>query len=136
MKFSFLRKLMSNKSGSSLESDDRLVSAETDPQDARIPKGDVVLIGRSIRRQVEAPEGMTILELAQKHEVDWNSNCKRGTCARCRCLVVDGREYLSESNEAELNRLEPEELEEGYRLACQTRIRTAGPVTVKYTPYF
>jgi len=135
MKFSFWRKLVSNKTGSSVESDDRPVSAETDPQDARI-KGDVVLIGRSIRRQVDAPEGMTILELAQKHEVDWNSNCKRGTCARCRCLVMDGREYLSETNEAELNRLEPEELEEGYRLACQTRIRSAGSVTVKYTPYF
>ncbi|UVI33577.1 (2Fe-2S)-binding protein [Paenibacillus spongiae] len=98
--------------------------------------GDVVLIGRSIRRQVAASEGVTILELAQKHEVDWNSNCKRGTCARCRCLVVDGSEFLTETNEAELNRLEPEELEEGYRLACQTRIRTAGPVTVKYKPYF
>jgi len=96
----------------------------------------IELTGREVQRSVAPVLGMTVLDLAERNEVDWNSFCKRGTCARCRCMVVEGIEYLSEPNLAEERRLDPEEIEEGYRLGCQSRIETVGPVKIKHAPYF
>ncbi|MBE1445976.1 MULTISPECIES: 2Fe-2S iron-sulfur cluster-binding protein [unclassified Paenibacillus] len=96
----------------------------------------ITLVGRKVQKQVEHDSGLTILDLAMKHEVDWSFSCTRGTCARCRCLVKEGREYLNEPNDAELDRLEPEEIDAGYRLGCQAMVKQDGPVTVVYKPYF
>jgi 2Fe-2S ferredoxin len=96
----------------------------------------VELKGRKIRRVVEPVIGSSILELAERNRVDWLSNCRRGTCARCRCLVEEGMELLSGPSEAEKARLEREELEEGYRLGCQARLIRPGKVVVRHAPYF
>lgn len=96
----------------------------------------IELAGRTIRRTVKPVIGASILQLAEQHKVDWNSNCRRGTCARCRSKVLEGMEHLSEPNEAEIARLEPEELEQGYRLGCQVKIVNRGKVVVKHAPYF
>lgn len=85
----------------------------------------IELKGRTKTAVVEAEEGLTILDHALKHEVDWGFSCTRGTCARCRCLVTEGGEHLEEVTDAEWDRLEPEELEEGYRLGCQAVVKTA-----------
>lgn len=96
----------------------------------------IELRGRTVLKQVEPVIGESILKLALKNKVDWSSSCTRGSCARCRCFVSEGMEHLSEANEAEWARLEPEEIEEGYRLACQTSVRTAGTVKIRLKTYF
>ncbi|UNK21324.1 (2Fe-2S)-binding protein [Paenibacillus sp. N3/727] len=96
----------------------------------------VELKGRNIQRFVAPVIGLTVLDLAEKNEVDWNSFCKRGTCARCRCHVSEGLEYLSPPNEAEKKRLDPEEIDEGYRLGCQTKLERIGAISIKHAPYF
>lgn len=96
----------------------------------------VYLQGREISRHVVPVTGLTVLELAERNGVDWNSFCKRGTCARCRCQVSEGLERLSAPNEAEENRLDPEEIEEGYRLGCQVKLEQDGPVSIRHAPYF
>ena len=96
----------------------------------------IVLKGRAIEREVNPEIGASILELAEKHGVDWNSNCRRGTCARCRCFVSEGMDHLTEPNEAERQRLEPDEISEGYRLGCQAKINEAGNVKVRHASYF
>lgn len=96
----------------------------------------IELRGRTVQKEVEPVIGETILKLALKNKVDWSSNCKRGTCARCRCYVSEGMEHLTEPNDAEWIRLEPEELEEGYRLACQAKVQSAGRVKIKLKTYF
>ncbi|MBJ6363512.1 2Fe-2S iron-sulfur cluster-binding protein [Paenibacillus sp. GCM10012307] len=97
----------------------------------------IEIIGRSKKATVDAEAGLTLLDLALKHDVDWGFSCTRGTCARCRCLVTEGMEYLEEVTDAEWNRLEQEELDEGYRLACQAVIKNgAGQVNVVNKPYF
>ncbi|WP_054955968.1 2Fe-2S iron-sulfur cluster-binding protein [Paenibacillus dakarensis] len=96
----------------------------------------VELKGRTVQRHVAPVIGMTIVDLANQNEVDWNSFCKRGTCARCRCLVSEGMEYLSVPNEAEEMRLDPEEIDEGYRLGCQTKLEKIGVISIKHAPYF
>jgi 2Fe-2S ferredoxin len=96
----------------------------------------IELIGRSRKKTVEAEVGKTILELALQADVDWGFNCKRGTCSRCRCKVLEGIEYLSEPNKAELLGLDDEELEEGFRLGCQTKVNSDGAIAVQNKPYF
>lgn len=96
----------------------------------------VLLRGRNTEQDVAPVVGMTILELAERNEVEWNSFCKRGTCARCRCYVSEGMEYMSAANEAEENRLDPEEIDDGYRLGCQTKFERIGVVSIKHAPYF
>lgn len=96
----------------------------------------IELIGRTKRKTAEAGLGMTILELAIKADVDWGFNCKRGTCSRCRCQVLEGIEYLSEPNKEELLGLDDEELEQGFRLGCQTKVISDGAIAVQIKPYF
>ncbi|MEI7024564.1 2Fe-2S iron-sulfur cluster-binding protein [Paenibacillus sp. y28] len=88
----------------------------------------VELKGRSIHKTVPTQIGKTLLDLALQHKVDWNFSCNRGTCARCRCLVTEGGQRLSEPSDAELDWLDDEELDMGYRLGCQCRIREEGPI--------
>lgn len=107
---------------------------ETDHIDASLRV--LELKGRTIQKHIVPEVGMSILELAMKNDVDWNSYCKRGTCARCRCHVDAGPENLSEPNEAEQWRLTEEEIEEGFRLGCQTKVVKPGKASVKHSPYF
>lgn len=92
----------------------------------------ISLTGRTIHKEVNAEVGLTILELAKKHKVDWSWMCSKGTCASCRCYVSEGMKYLSPPNEAELDRLDPQDIEEGYRLGCQTTIVEQGEVSVQH----
>jgi 2Fe-2S ferredoxin len=96
----------------------------------------IELIGRMQSKSVDAESHLTILDLAVKHGIPWAFSCTHGTCARCRCLVSEGISLLSEPTEQELDRLEPEEIEQGYRLACQTKVKAEGHVKVKNVPYF
>ncbi|MEK8127413.1 2Fe-2S iron-sulfur cluster-binding protein [Paenibacillus filicis] len=96
----------------------------------------ITLKGRSIQKIVEPETGLTLLDLALKHKVDWSFSCTRGTCSRCRCVVTEGAEYLNAPTDAELDNLEDEEFEQGLRLGCQAVVRTAGPVTAKLKPFF
>lgn len=96
----------------------------------------IELIGRSNRKTLRPVLGASILDHADRGGVEWMSSCRKGTCARCRCHVIEGAALLSEPNDAELLRLEQEELEGGYRLGCQSTIRTTGKIVVKHTPYF
>lgn len=92
--------------------------------------------GRTRKAEVKEEPGQTLLQLALKHRVDWGFHCTRGTCARCRCYIAEGRAYLAEPTDAEWDRLEPEELDEGYRLACQAVVDHEGKIIAVHRPYF
>lgn len=99
-------------------------------------EGTVELAGRLLTKRMMPEPDLTVLDLAERHDVDFASNCRRGTCARCRCHVLEGAAFMSEPNEAETLRLTPEELADGYRLGCQARIMGNGPVRIRHAPYF
>jgi ferredoxin, 2Fe-2S len=94
------------------------------------------LITSKEQKTVQPEKGFSLLDMALKSEVSWGFSCTRGTCARCRCYIVSGREFLEGPTEAEEDRLEPEELEQGFRLACQCIIKEQGSITVTHKPYF
>lgn len=96
----------------------------------------VELKGRTICKEVEAERGFSLLDLALKHNIDWGFSCTQGNCARCRCLVEEGAQFLSEPSDAELDRLEPEEIEQGYRLGCQAQVADEGYIKARNETYF
>jgi len=96
----------------------------------------ITLTGRTRTKQVASGVGRSLLELAQQAGVDWQFNCSRGTCARCRCRVERGMELLGEPNDAEWDRLGPDELEQGYRLGCQAVVEREGEIVAVNRTYF
>ncbi|MFC5699872.1 2Fe-2S iron-sulfur cluster-binding protein [Cohnella faecalis] len=96
----------------------------------------ITLTGRTRTKSLEPMIGQSLLAHALKAEVDFGFNCSRGTCARCRCRVEEGMELLAEPNDAEWDRLGPEELEEGYRLGCQAIVAKEGILKAVNRTYF
>jgi ferredoxin, 2Fe-2S len=96
----------------------------------------IEFISKTSKATAEPIAGMTVLNAALSLKLDWGFHCTRGTCARCRSLVTEGMEHLEPPTKAEIARLEPEELEAGFRLACQTVLKGSGPVQIKHKPYF
>lgn len=97
--------------------------------------GKLILKGLTHEAEMPTPVGVTLLQAAIQLDVDWNHRCTKGTCARCRCKVDVGAELLGEITDAEWNRLEEEEFEQGYRLACQAIIEVDGDIHAVNTPY-
>lgn len=108
----------------------------TDMAPAEVVKGMLDLKGRTIHKQVAPTVGQSLLDIAIEHGIDWQFSCTRGTCARCRCLVEEGAPLLSEPSDAEWDRLDEDELEQGYRLGCQALVRAAGTIKAVNQPYF
>ncbi|QAY66176.1 2Fe-2S iron-sulfur cluster-binding protein [Paenibacillus protaetiae] len=97
----------------------------------------IELRGRTKFAVVEPEPGLSILKHAIKYKVDWGHMCKKGTCAKCRCFVSEGNEYLDGITDEEWDRLEPEEFEQGYRLACQAVVKQgAQRIVAVNKPYF
>jgi 2Fe-2S ferredoxin len=96
----------------------------------------IILNGRFKKQEVATETGMTILDLALKHDVDWGFSCTRGTCARCRCLIVKGSQFLSDPTDAEIDRMSEEEIAEGYRLGCQAEVVAEGQIVATLKTYF
>ncbi|BBI33186.1 2Fe-2S iron-sulfur cluster-binding protein [Cohnella abietis] len=96
----------------------------------------ITLTGRTLTKMVEPRIGESLLQHAQNAEVDWQFNCSRGTCAKCRCFIVDGAEFLEDYSDAEWDRLGPDELDAGYRLGCQAIVEKTGNIKAINKTYF
>ncbi|MHA4844700.1 2Fe-2S iron-sulfur cluster-binding protein [Flavitalea antarctica] len=71
-------------------------------------------------------EGKTILEAALEQGADLPYSCKGGVCSTCRAKLVEGQVAM------DLNyALEPEEVEDGFILCCQSH-PTTGKVVVDF----
>ncbi len=81
--------------------------------------------------EVAAQEGDNLLMLARKNGAHVGFVCDgRGICPVCECRVLSGGEVLSPVNKVEMRLLSPEQLEEGYRVACQTKVHGSGTLEV------
>ena len=84
----------------------------------------IVLDGRSTT--LALPQGVPVLDSAQKVRSDLPFACKGGVCGTCRARVTDG--------EVEMRRnyaLEKAEVDAGYVLTCQT-LPLSDAVTVDF----
>jgi uncharacterized 2Fe-2S/4Fe-4S cluster protein (DUF4445 family) len=74
-----------------------------------------------IGRRITVPERSTILEAARFAGVELVAICGgEGLCCTCRVRIIAGQ--LSKPNLSEENELSQEDLEKGFRLACQAEI--------------
>jgi len=71
--------------------------------------------------EVEVEEGVSLLEAAAKAGVYLNSLCGgEGVCGKCRVQVIKGEVKVDKNS---IPFFTKEEIEKGYALACQTRIK-------------
>lgn len=68
---------------------------------------------------VQPVKGQSLLASAFEQDVPLDYKCQKGNCTRCRVELLNGEEVVNKPTPKEHEKLEGE-LEEGYRLACQT----------------
>ena len=82
-----------------------------------------------VRRQIEAPVGITLMEAARQHDVQGVVAQCGGACACATCHVYIGRQWLPQlepSEEMEQGMLETAwEPRDNSRLSCQVQITSA-----------
>lgn len=80
-------------------------------------------------------EGTYLWEAAKRLGVRLPAECDgRGQCDTCAVVVEQGATLLSALTNPERERLSPERLAAGERLACQTKIEHAGDLVVRPVP--
>jgi ferredoxin len=80
-------------------------------------------------------EGSYLWDAAKRLGVFLPAECAgRGECDTCAVVVVEGATLLSSLTEAERERLSPERLASGERLACQTKVEHAGDLVLRPVP--
>lgn len=84
-------------------------------------------------RTIEFAEGedVNVLRVAIRNDVGIPFKCASGNCGTDRVFIEEGAENLSRIRQKERDRLGPD-VDEGYRLACQTYAE--GDVTVTWDP--
>ena len=76
---------------------------------------------------VDVAEGKSILDAALDAGMDAPYSCMGGVCCTCRAKMVSGQAEM-DVNYA----LEPDEVEAGFVLTCQTKLKGAGPFEVDF----
>ncbi|HVG39098.1 MAG TPA: 2Fe-2S iron-sulfur cluster-binding protein [Pyrinomonadaceae bacterium] len=80
-------------------------------------------------------EGTYVWDAAKRLGVNLPAECGgRGECDTCAVVIVEGATLLSSLTNAERERLSPERLAVGERLACQTRIEHGGNLVLRPVP--
>lgn len=84
-----------------------------------------------IGRRVPCQDGDIIFEVARDAGVALDSFCGgKGTCGKCKIRILLGK--VSPLTEKEREHLSPEDIAQGYRLACLTKVQ--GPLKVEIPP--
>ena len=82
---------------------------------------------------LKAAKGEHLLELAVENGINIEHSCGAVcACSTCHVYIDKGMEHLSESSEAEEDRVEEAPgLERNSRLACQCEVEGPGPIVVR-----
>ncbi len=81
---------------------------------------------------VQAPDNSNLLRVSLREKGGIPFKCGGGLCGTCKCLIESGRENTDAVKPKERNHLSPAEIEQGWRMACQTFI--LGDVSVSWVP--
>lgn len=80
-------------------------------------------------------EGTYLWDAAKRLGVRLPAECEgRGECDTCAVVVEQGATLLSSLTEAERERLSPERLASGERLACQVKVEHGGELVLRPVP--
>jgi ferredoxin len=82
--------------------------------------------------EYEVPLGTSLLAAAARAGAPLGNACRgQGVCRACAVLVIEGAQLLSEPGELERRM----GLEQGWRMACQTRVYRPGRLEL-WTPHW
>lgn len=80
-------------------------------------------------------EGSYLWDAARRLGIYLPAECEgRGECDTCAVIVTEGATLLSSLTDAERERLSPERLAAGERLACQTKVEQSGDLVLRPVP--
>ncbi|HEX8175506.1 MAG TPA: 2Fe-2S iron-sulfur cluster-binding protein [Pyrinomonadaceae bacterium] len=80
-------------------------------------------------------EGTYLWDAAKRLGIYLPAECEgRGECDTCAVIVKEGATLLSSLTEAERERLSPERLAAGERLACQSKVEHSGDLVLQPVP--
>jgi len=83
-------------------------------------------------KRLEITVGRTLLEAAKETGLDIQSLCGgRGICGKCRIILRDGMNHISQVSDAERRSLSESEMKNGFRLACQAVIKDQRTIVVE-----
>jgi uncharacterized 2Fe-2S/4Fe-4S cluster protein (DUF4445 family) len=109
---------------------ERNILMPTHQQRSKENKGAEVIFQPEGRHLVTAI-GSKIIEAARLAAIDLQAPCgDLGLCGRCRAIVTKGQELINLPTGAERSTLSLNELNEGYRLACQCTVSAPGQIVV------
>ena len=86
-------------------------------------KSNIIIDFEPISRRVIFSDDKSLYEILSDLNVPITSICGGlGTCGKCKVLVQRGNEYLTAPTASEMKYISKKELNNGWRLACQTKI--------------
>jgi NAD(P)H-flavin reductase/ferredoxin len=91
-------------------------------------KGPATAVIRPFDRTVEVLKNESLLQAALSAGIDFPHSCKVGTCVQCRCKLTTGKVKAIRDFSYVLS---IEELNAGYILACQARVRPGEQIEVE-----
>jgi ferredoxin len=83
-------------------------------------------------KTVDAPENSNLLRVSLREQGGIPFKCGGGICGTCRCRIESGLDQTDAVKPKERKHLTEEDLQQGYRMACQTFLH--GDVRVSWVP--
>ena len=83
-------------------------------------------------KTVSAPENSNLLRVSLREQGGIPFKCGGGICGTCRCRIESGLDHTDTVKPKERKHLSEDDLQQGYRMACQTFL--TGNVSVSWIP--
>lgn len=83
-------------------------------------------------KTVSAPENSNLLRVSLREQGGIPFKCGGGICGTCKCRIEKGLEHTDAVKPKERKHLSDDDLQAGYRMACQTFVK--GDVAVSWQP--
>ncbi|HLS43587.1 MAG TPA: 2Fe-2S iron-sulfur cluster binding domain-containing protein [Paenalcaligenes sp.] len=80
--------------------------------------------------KAQAAENSNLLRVSIREKGGIPFKCGGGLCGTCKCKITTGIENTDQVKPKEKKHLTPEEISEGFRMACQTFVN--GDITVSW----
>jgi xylene monooxygenase electron transfer component len=103
-----------------------------DTRNAPATRGDLCAVrvcGPGAAESFSVRRNDLLLKAALEQGIDYPHNCRVGVCGRCKTRILQGR--VSPMVDLALSPLKNEEIEQGYVLACQAKVRTDLQIAVR-----
>ena len=83
----------------------------------------IILDFEPISRRILYTDDLSIYDALSQAGVRINSLCGgKGTCGKCRIMIQKGFQHLKDPSNSELEKLAQNDIEKGWRLACQVKL--------------